>query len=175
MEVRSKTWTHRVEANFTNRSSRYVDLFWVDYQGALVRYHKRMAPNELKKLITFATHPWVARDSDTGQAMYLSGRPVYITSLQKEEKREPVEVPIHIPGKVLLIFVGFFFLSLCLVSFSLSLLSEERLYDLGQVDSTTAVDSTRFKCRFPHNKVRFDHRQQKQSLAKVTFFQFFKK
>ncbi|XP_025088595.1 uncharacterized protein LOC112560760 [Pomacea canaliculata] len=93
MEVRSKTWTHRVEANFTNRSSRYVDLLWVDYQGALVRYHKRMAPNELKKLITFATHPWVARDSDTGQAMYLSGRPVYITSLQKEEKREPVEVP----------------------------------------------------------------------------------
>lgn len=113
MEVRSKTWTHRVEANFTNRSSRYVDLLWVDYQGALVRYHKRMAPNELKKLITFATHPWVARDSDTGQAMYLSGRPVYITSLQKEEKREPVEVLIHIPGKVLLIFVGcFFFIAL---------------------------------------------------------------
>lgn len=113
MELKSRSSTRMVYTTFTNRSSRFVDLFWVDFKGSLVRYFTRIAPRQEKRITTFVTHPWVARDSDTGLKLYLSGKRVFVTELPQQvrerEEEDPLaaeenvqlQVLIHIPGKLI--------------------------------------------------------------------------
>ena len=98
----------QVKATFTNASERNVDIYWVDFQGRLVRYFTNLSPGKQEKIYTYVTHPWVARDCATGQRMFLSGQPVYVPTLPNDDdqlEEDPdlgqiasLEVTIHIPG-----------------------------------------------------------------------------
>ncbi|KAK7481853.1 hypothetical protein BaRGS_00026879 [Batillaria attramentaria] len=114
MGVKSEISRVRVRVTFFNASSRHVDIFWVDFNGKIVRYFHRAPPQSLKKILTYVTHPWVALDSDTGQKLCLSGEEVYVTKLPPRENVEEdeeteddmptVNIRIHIPGKLVLQF-----------------------------------------------------------------------
>ena len=58
---------------FRNCSERSVDILWVDFQGELVWYGT-LQPTEIKMINTFATHPWIFRDPDTGERMQVHGK-----------------------------------------------------------------------------------------------------
>ena len=78
--------------NFFNRSDRSVDLFWIDYNGKLVRYG-RIPPYRGTAMNTYVTHPWIVRDAHTGYPLLLNGKGVYHPSA------DTLLVWIHIPGK----------------------------------------------------------------------------
>ena len=54
--------------SFINNGYRVVDVWWVDYDGREVFYRK-LVPGESYRQETHATHPWVVRDTETGEPL----------------------------------------------------------------------------------------------------------
>ena len=53
---------------FVNSTPRTALLIWLDHSGREVR-HRRMAPQTAHSIITYAKHPWIAEDADTGERL----------------------------------------------------------------------------------------------------------
>ena len=53
---------------FVNSTARTALLIWLDHSGREVR-HRRMAPQTAHSIITYAKHPWIAEDADTGERL----------------------------------------------------------------------------------------------------------
>ena len=53
---------------FVNSTLRTALLIWLDHSGREVR-HRRMAPQTAHSIITYAKHPWIAEDADTGERL----------------------------------------------------------------------------------------------------------
>ena len=53
---------------FVNSTPRTALLIWLDHSGRKVR-HRRMAPQTAHSIITYAKHPWIAEDADTGERL----------------------------------------------------------------------------------------------------------
>lgn len=45
---------------FVNRTQRHVDIVWLNYEGARVRY-KTLQPEQFVDVNTFVGHPWIFR------------------------------------------------------------------------------------------------------------------
>ena len=87
---------------FRNGTDRKADLYWVDFSGKLVKYASAMAPGARKGMTTYVTHAWVARDTETGEQLCMSGQSVYVASAPASsatsEHPGQLEIVIHIPG-----------------------------------------------------------------------------
>jgi len=49
---------------FANRTSRRVDVIWINFEGVRVKY-KTLEPTEEFDVTSFVTHPWVFLDAET--------------------------------------------------------------------------------------------------------------
>ncbi|KAL8565932.1 hypothetical protein ACOMHN_036359 [Nucella lapillus] len=113
-DTKSIRSNQRVRATFRNISERKADLYWVDFSGKLVQYSRDLGPGEESRISTYVTHPWVARDSVTGQWLAVCGKSVYVTPKpggdgdnadDADEETDgahardvgPLEILIHIP------------------------------------------------------------------------------
>lgn len=85
---------------FRNCTDRMLDVIWVGYSGELVRY-VTMNPTDCKMINTFATHPWIFRDPDTGERMHVQGRDVYMPQPYNQGQRNRYLVLIKFPMRSL--------------------------------------------------------------------------
>ena len=60
--LRSSSGEEPVQLRFANQTNRTVQVYWVDYTGALQLY-QRLVPGQQYTQPTFRTHPWVILDS----------------------------------------------------------------------------------------------------------------
>ena len=67
--LKSLNCNTRAYVQFSNKSTRTVDLLWLDYKGKRVRYDRLRPGQQSQILHTFVTHPWEFRDSQTGDAL----------------------------------------------------------------------------------------------------------
>ncbi|EFN87748.1 von Hippel-Lindau tumor suppressor homolog isoform X1 [Harpegnathos saltator] len=63
--LRSISNQHRSFVKFINQTFRPVRLYWIDYQGNAVNYGD-LSPGDYIDINTFATHPWIFVDKETG-------------------------------------------------------------------------------------------------------------
>lgn len=63
--LRSINNQHRSFVKFINQTFRQVRLYWIDYQGNAVSYGS-LPPGGYLDINTFATHPWIFVDWETG-------------------------------------------------------------------------------------------------------------
>jgi len=101
---RSLKYEETVYVVFNNSSEREVHLFWINYAGMLTSYGI-LSPRKRKRMNTYETHPWVARDVQSGLPLLLNGDIVYYPLLRRDgidEDGDPDApdntVAIHIPG-----------------------------------------------------------------------------
>lgn len=52
----------RFRVNVVNRRDEVLDMYWIDFEGA-EEPKGSVAPGEIWSQVTYATHPWVARDA----------------------------------------------------------------------------------------------------------------
>lgn len=69
--IRSTECTTRSFITFENRTNRSVNLYWVNYTSVFIHY-KTLLPNELTNVDTYQTHPWIIKDSITGERLLIS-------------------------------------------------------------------------------------------------------
>lgn len=75
-DLRSERSTHQAFVALKNLTQHHVDVFWINYESALI-YYATMGPNGRLALDTYDTHPWVFRDSDTGLFMHVEKKEVF--------------------------------------------------------------------------------------------------
>lgn len=87
-----------VKASFINTTPFYVDVSWIDYDGAEEHYH-RLKPGEQFEQETHATHVWRFRERETGDILHL-----FIASEEANQKVEIVMRPLHSREKAIIRF-----------------------------------------------------------------------
>lgn len=85
---------------FRNCTDRLVDVIWIGYNGEFVHY-ATLKPTDCKMINTFATHPWVFRDPDTGERMHVRGKDVYMPQPYRRGQINRYLVPIQFPMRSL--------------------------------------------------------------------------
>lgn len=102
--LRSKKSVHYSFLRFVNKTNRNVDVVWVNYEGARVRY-KTLNPDNYLDINTFAGHPWIFFDSETGDRMMVQLKEIFEpVAWNSEGNNWPPQrkvVNITIPGKEL--------------------------------------------------------------------------
>lgn len=68
--IRSTECTTRSFITFENKTPRSVNLYWVNYTSVFIHY-KTLLPNEVTNVDTYQTHPWIIKDSDTGERLLI--------------------------------------------------------------------------------------------------------
>lgn len=86
----------RSYVSFRNCTDRALDVIWVGFSGQLVWYGT-LNPADSKMMNTFATHPWIFRDPDTGERMHVHGRDVYMPRAFQRGQLNRYLVPIRFP------------------------------------------------------------------------------
>lgn len=61
---------------FVNLTRRRVDIVWLNYEGARIRY-KTLQPEQFVDVNTFVGHPWIFRDAETGDHLMVQLREVF--------------------------------------------------------------------------------------------------
>ncbi|XP_025155354.1 von Hippel-Lindau tumor suppressor homolog isoform X2 [Harpegnathos saltator] len=75
--LRSISNQHRSFVKFINQTFRPVRLYWIDYQGNAVNYGD-LSPGDYIDINTFATHPWIFVDKETGCRLSNDGLPLRV-------------------------------------------------------------------------------------------------
>ena len=65
--LQSKSGGNKLQLEFVNTQTEFVEMFWVDYQGNEQRKGS-IPPNKGWKTTTYEFHPWVVRNS-AGQCL----------------------------------------------------------------------------------------------------------
>lgn len=63
-EIKSLKTSERVYVRFFNKTTRLADVYWVDFEGAPVKYHT-LEPDAFVDIDTFVNHPWIFKDHCT--------------------------------------------------------------------------------------------------------------
>ncbi len=61
---------------FVNRTIRQVDVVWLNYEGIGVHY-RSLTPNQWVDVNTYVGHPWIFRDSETGDKLVVQLQEVF--------------------------------------------------------------------------------------------------
>ena len=61
---------------FLNCTVRRVDVVWLNYEGVGIRY-RTLAPNQWVDVNTFVGHPWIFRDSITGDKLVVQLKEIF--------------------------------------------------------------------------------------------------
>lgn len=88
---------------FVNLTVRKVDIVWLNYEGARVRY-KTLLPDQFVDVNTYVGHPWIFRDADTGDRLMVQLREVFEPIGFNPGEGWPPQrrvVNIMIPGRLL--------------------------------------------------------------------------
>ncbi|ELU10094.1 hypothetical protein CAPTEDRAFT_167535 [Capitella teleta] len=82
---------------FCNRTNRLVDIIWLNYEGLGVRY-RTLPPRNFIDVNTFVGHPWIFRDSLTGDKCVAQFKTVYepIGNGDGPPKRRVVNITIPV-------------------------------------------------------------------------------
>ena len=80
---------------FQSKTTRPVNVFWLDYAGQRVKYATLAAGDEFP-IMTYETHPWIFRDVENGAPLLADGKEVYLPRAYDGREEPPVQ--IHIPG-----------------------------------------------------------------------------
>uniref|UniRef100_T1IT17 von Hippel-Lindau disease tumour suppressor beta domain-containing protein n=1 Tax=Strigamia maritima TaxID=126957 RepID=T1IT17_STRMM len=101
--LRSVDFSYPVCVHFVNKTERYVNVIWIDYEGQWIRY-QTLAPEDLFEADTYVSHPWVFMDDKTKCRLIAVGKgdvfcPFVSDLLQDEEERHllPLKISISIP------------------------------------------------------------------------------
>ncbi|KAK8718562.1 hypothetical protein OTU49_014648, partial [Cherax quadricarinatus] len=90
---------------FVNCTRRNVDMFWVNFQGKHIK-HKTLARRERYKIVTYVTHPWVFRDSETSSALVVNSEETFYPKVVWSCLHDPQAVfSLEIP-KVLMLTIA---------------------------------------------------------------------
>lgn len=84
---------------FVSRTQRKVDLFWLDFKGSRVLYNT-LKYRESFPITTFETHPWLFRDSDTGDVLVANNSdevyyPVPWTGQHDAQQTVFIDLPVY--------------------------------------------------------------------------------
>lgn len=96
--VQNKTWQEglrslvgetRTSITFNNKTSRMVEIYWIDYDGNEKLYYT-LKPNQNYKQITYSSHPWIVKDEETKNIL---------SSLIATEKEQTIDITDKLPKK----------------------------------------------------------------------------
>lgn len=74
--LRSRDSTEKVSVRFVNLTDKTVQIIWVNYVGAYVKYHN-MPPHTSMDVTTYKTHPWLALDMENFDHLLMNNSFVY--------------------------------------------------------------------------------------------------
>ena len=89
---------------FVNRTTRKVDVVWLNYEGMGVKY-RTLNPGEGVDVNTFVGHPWIFRDNITGEKLVVQANEVFEPEAWAQNGNgntwplQRKHVAITIPGK----------------------------------------------------------------------------
>jgi hypothetical protein len=66
--TRSGESEEKFYVRFVNTTQRTATLIWLDYEGREVR-QKSLSPQTAYSVFTYSKHPWIVRDTDTGERL----------------------------------------------------------------------------------------------------------
>jgi len=61
---------------FLNQTQRKVEVIWINYEGARVRY-KTLEPQDYFDVNTYVAHPWVFQDAKTREYLLVDSKDIY--------------------------------------------------------------------------------------------------
>ncbi|KAI0222954.1 von Hippel-Lindau disease tumor suppressor, partial [Lamellibrachia satsuma] len=70
---------------FVNRTTRTVNVTWIDYEGQSMHY-KTLSPGCYVDVNTFVGHPWTFQDRDSGDMLVVQCQAVYQPEAWDREK-----------------------------------------------------------------------------------------
>lgn len=76
LPLKSKKSIHYSFLRFTNKTKRRVDIVWLNYEGVRVKY-QTLLPDQFVDINTFAGHPWVFFDADTGDRLVVQLKEIF--------------------------------------------------------------------------------------------------
>jgi von Hippel-Lindau disease tumor supressor len=85
---------------FENKTDRIVCVFWVNHRGRLVPY-KSLSPNMTCAVNTYISHPWVFKDTDTGELMQVGHNEVFWPPEHAAGQQERCKAEIKFPVRSL--------------------------------------------------------------------------
>ncbi|KAL8562379.1 hypothetical protein ACOMHN_066093 [Nucella lapillus] len=87
VKLRSEMSQNHAFVRFNNQSSRRVAVYWMNYAGERVRYSV-IGPGSFLEVNTYESHPWVAVDAATGDAMLVDRREAYMPVAYLRQSRQ---------------------------------------------------------------------------------------
>ena len=86
---------------FKNTTERIVSIYWVNYSSKFIHY-TNLEPSKTCFVNTYETHPWVFKDSVSGERLHVKNRLVYFpepwyTSIDPSGKLSRILVEINFP------------------------------------------------------------------------------
>ena len=84
---------------FLNTTQRFVNLYWMDFDGRQ-DFFTMLKPGAGVKANTFVTHPWIFRDSETGERMQVKHQDIFWPQLYRV--RDPQNRSQWIPCRKLI-------------------------------------------------------------------------
>ena len=87
-----------VMVTFVNSTERSVDVAWLDYKGQQFKV-KTLQPLQRVDVNTFVGHPWIFRDSSTGDKLVIETRDVFFPPMPDSDEMQLRKLAIiTIPG-----------------------------------------------------------------------------
>nr|QCH39003.1 VHL [Pareuchiloglanis sinensis]QCH39004.1 VHL [Pareuchiloglanis anteanalis] len=80
---------------FCNRSSRTVQLLWINFQGQPVSYGQ-LQPHTGRKINTYIGHPWMFRDAQTDDPMMANNKELYLPSAPENGQFSVVNIMLPV-------------------------------------------------------------------------------
>lgn len=74
--IRSQPSRNLSFVRFCNATQRKVEVIWINYEGARVKY-KTLEPEEFFDVNTYVAHPWVFQDAVTRESLNVNSKSIY--------------------------------------------------------------------------------------------------